>query len=123
MARGSSTKTWLVVIKNYEISGTNIIVAPGANISGATNLSEYFGTGAQISFEGTTYNLVMLGDTSKDGNISALDYVKVKNKIMGTTNMDAVTKKAADVNKDGKISATDYVKIRNHIMNASKITL
>ena len=126
MARGSSTKTWLVVIKNYEVVGTEVLVAPGANISnisGATNLSEYFGTGAQISFEGATYNLVILGDTSKDGNISALDYVKVKNKIMGTTNMDAVTEKAADVNRDGQISATDYVKIRNHIMNASKITL
>ena len=126
MARGSSTKTWLVLIKNYEISGTEIIVAPDANIStisGATNLSEYFGTGAQISLEGTTYNLVVLGDTSKDGNISALDYVKVKNKIMGTTTMDAVIEKAADVNRDGAISATDYVKIRNHIMNVTKITI
>ncbi len=120
------SKTYLVVIKEYEISGSNIIVAPGATIktiTGATNSSSTFATSSKIKLEGTTYNLVILGDTSKDGKISALDYVKVKNKIMGTTKMDAVTEKAADVNRDGKVSATDYVKIRNHIMNASKITI
>lgn len=130
MAREASdgSKTYLVVIeqKNHEISGTNMIVAPDTTIKdivGATNSSKVFGTGAQIKLDDKTYNLVMLGDTSKDGSVSALDYVKVKNKIMGTTTMDAATEKAADVNRDGKVSATDYVKIRNHIMNASKITL
>ncbi len=144
MARESEdgSKTYLVVIedkeedkeenidkeesKNYKIDGTSIIIAPTTalkEISGATNSSNVFGTGAKINLNKKTYNLVMLGDTSKDGSISALDYVKVKNKIMGTTKMDADTEKAADVNRDGKVSATDYVKIRNHIMNVSKITL
>ena len=124
------SKTYLVVIgendgKNYKVDGTNLIVAPGSSVKdipGATT-SDSFGTGAKIKLDDKTYNLVILGDTSKDGSISALDYVKVKNKIMGTTTMDAVVEKAADVNRDGKVSATDYVKIRNHIMNASKITL
>ena len=139
MAREASdgSKTYLVLIKdkenntgkeekNYKTEGTSMIIAPTTTIkelSGATNSSKVFGTGAQIKLGDKTYNLVMLGDTSKDGSISALDYVKVKNKIMGTTTMDAVTEKAADVNRDGKVSATDYVKIRNHIMNVSKITL
>ena len=146
MAREASdgSKTYLVLIKdkedntdkeenlgkeepkNYKTEGTNMMIAPTTTIkelAGATNSSKVFGTGAQIKLGDKTYNLVMLGDTSKDGNISALDYVKVKNKIMGTTTMDDVTEKAADVNRDGKVSATDYVKIRNHIMNVSKITL
>lgn len=139
MAREASdgSKTYLVVIKednnvdkeedkNYKTDGTSMIIAPATTIkeiTGATNSSKVFGTGAQIKLNNKTYNLVMLGDTSKDGSISALDYVKVKNKIMGTTTMDAITEKAADVNRDGKVSATDYVKIRNHIMNVSKITL
>lgn len=143
MAREASdgSKTYLVVIKNeedstdneevkedknYKIEDTTIIIAPGTtikDITSATNSSKVFGTGAEIKLKDKTYKLVMLGDTSKDGSVSALDYVKVKNKIMGTTTMDAVTEKAADVNRDGKVSATDYVKIRNHIMNASKITL
>lgn len=126
MARGSSTKTWLMVIKKYEVSETNIIVAPDATIStitGATNLSTFFGTGAQISFEGRTYTLVTLGDVNGDGKISPADYVRVKNKIMGTMQMDDITQKAADVNRDGKISPADYVQIKNHIMNTRRISI
>ncbi len=120
------SKTYLVLVKEYKISGSNIIVAPGATIktiSGAKNASSSFGTGAKITYEGKTYTLVMLGDVSGDGKISAMDYVKVKNKIMGSNNLNDIAEKAADANKDGKISATDYVKIKNQIMNASQITI
>ena len=120
------SKTYLVTIKQYEISGDNIIVAPGTVISaipGATNSSATFGTGAQINFDGKTYNLVVLGDVNGDGKISPADYVKVKNKIMNVTSMSKVSECAADANRDGKISPADYVKIKNQIMNASKITI
>lgn len=120
------SKTYLVVIKQYEIKDSNIIIAPGTNISvipGATNSSSIFGTGAKIDFEGKAYNLIMLGDVNGDGNITPSDYVKVKNKIMGSNNMDNIAEMAADANRDGKISPADYVKIKNQIMGASKITL
>ena len=120
------SKTYLVVIKQYEISGENIIVAPGTGITAipsATTASEVFGTGAQINFEGKTYNLVILGDVNGDGKISPADYVKVKNKIMNVTSMNEISECAADANRDGKISPADYVKIKNHIMNASKISI
>ena len=65
----------------------------------------------------------MLGDVNGDGNITPADYVKVKNKIMGVSALDAILEKSADVNKDGNITPADYVKIKNHIMNVSKITL
>lgn len=120
------SKTYLVVIKQYQIKDSNIIVAPDATIAtitGGTNTSSVFGTGAKITLEGKTYNLVMLGDVNGDGKISPADYVKVKNKITGASSMNAVTEKAADVNKDGKISPADYVKIKNQITGASKITI
>lgn len=120
------SKTYLVVIKQYDIKDTNIIIAPGTKISaipGATNSSSVFGTGAKIKFEGKTYDLVILGDVSGDGNISPADYVRVKNKIMGVTSMTGFTEKAADVNRDGKVSPADYVQIKNHIMNVKKINI
>lgn len=120
------SKTYLVVIKQYQIKDSNIIVAPDATIAtitGGTNTSSVFGTGAKITLEGKKYNLVMLGDVNGDGKISPADYVKVKNKITGASSMNAVTEKAADVNKDGKISPADYVKIKNQITGASKITI
>ena len=57
------------------------------------------------------------GDANGDGKISALDYVAVKNHIIGTkTITDNAKLKAADANGDGKISALDYVRIKNMIM-------
>ena len=57
-----------------------------------------------------------LGDVNNDGNITASDYVLIKNHIMGTTSLNDTAKSAADVNKDGSISASDYVLIKNYIM-------
>ena len=57
------------------------------------------------------------GDANGDGKVSALDYVAVKNHIMGTkTITDSAKLKAADANGDGKISALDYVRIKNMIL-------
>lgn len=120
------SKTYLVVIKQYEITENNIMVAPGAGIGsipGATNSSSTFGTGAQINFEGKTYTLIVLGDVNGDGKITPSDYVKIKNKIMNVTTMNEISESAADANRDGKITPADYVKIKNHIMNASKISI
>lgn len=61
---------------------------------------------------------IMLGDANGDGKISALDYITIKNHIMGTNIIQNENlKKAADYNNDGKISALDYVKIKNYIMS------
>ena len=65
-----------------------------------------------------TYTNVVRGDINGDSNISALDYVKVKNHIMGTNIINSFTELlAADANMDDIISALDYVRIKNIIMN------
>ena len=64
-----------------------------------------------------SYINIVRGDINGDAKISALDYVAVKNHIMGTNPItNDVYSKAADVNNDGKISALDYVSIKNTIM-------
>ena len=65
----------------------------------------------------TEWQVAVLGDVNGDGKISALDYVRVSNHIMGVRRIDgAVYLEAADVNGDGKISALDYVRINKRIM-------
>lgn len=123
-----------------EISGSNIIATPtvtasniktqypdavikradGTDISGTSDL---IGTGATITTGGKTYTVVKLGDTSGDGQITPSDYVKIKNKIMGSNNLDESQTKAADVNRDGSVSPADYVKVKNNIMGVSNINL
>ena len=67
------------------------------------------------------YTTSVLGDVNGDGNINALDYVKIKNHIMNTKKiLKDVFILSADYNNDGKISALDYVRIKNYIMNGGK---
>ena len=69
-----------------------------------------------------SYTIVIYGDVSGDGAISAVDYVLIKNNIMGKRNLGDAYKEAADVNRDGVISAVDYVKIKNSIMGKATIS-
>lgn len=88
------------------------------------------GTGQKISItitqendEMTTYTvmIVVKGDVNGDGKISALDYVKVRNKLDGKNYLNNYETQGADVNSDNKISALDYVKIRNQLDGKSTI--
>ena len=62
--------------------------------------------------------MVLKGDVNGDGGIAPIDYVKIKNHIMGDNSLDGkVYELAADYNDDDNISPLDYVKVKNHIMN------
>lgn len=71
--------------------------------------------------EDPDYSAYPLGDVSGDGKVNALDYIKIKNHIMGTKFMSEDELKRADVSGDHKISALDYIKIKNHIMGMKKL--
>lgn len=60
--------------------------------------------------------LVVRGDVSGDGEIDAMDYVKIRKYIMSQTELSGVYNKAADFNNDGEVDVMDYVKIRKFIM-------
>lgn len=82
------------------------------------------GTGDKINItSGTTETLTVLiyGDTDGDGEISAVDYVRIKNSIMGSINLDGMYKTSSDVNKDGNVDAVDYVNIKNYIMGNDNV--
>lgn len=67
---------------------------------------------------GTTYKK---GDVNGDGKISTMDYVRIKNHILGIETLSGDSAKAGDVNDDGKISAMDYVLVKNHILGIAEI--
>ena len=112
--------------EKYIIEETNVIISPDTLISDvpdAVLVGTVLGTGAKIKIKEIEYTVVMLGDTTGDGIITPLDYVKIKNNIMGTSTLSGEFKMAADAKKDGNITPLDYVKVKNHIMNMSKISL
>lgn len=69
-----------------------------------------------------TYNVVIYGDLSSDGKISAVDLLKVQKDILGTTKLKGAYAKAADINKDGKITAVDLLKVQKHILGDKLIS-
>jgi len=63
-----------------------------------------------------TYDLVLSGDVSGDGEITPLDYVKIKNHITGKNKLsDKPYQLAADISDDNEITPLDYVKVKNYI--------
>lgn len=93
--------------------------------SGSNKTTASMATGDKVTItsggKSKTYNVVVYGDLSGDGKISATDYVQLKNYIMGNKKLSGGYKESADVNKDGKITAVDYVKIKNYIMGKGSI--
>lgn len=61
------------------------------------------------------------GDVNGDEKISSMDYVLVKNHILGISLLSGESLTSADVNGDGKVSSMDYVLIKNHILGISTI--
>ena len=114
--------TSIEVIKNSLTNTGGIITITDAN--GNTKESGNIVTGDKVNITSgvtETLNVLIYGDINGDGNISAVDYVNVKNHIMGSNVLNDIYTKAADVNSDGNISAVDYVNIKNYIMGTDNV--
>ncbi len=98
------------------------LTAAGGSVSTS---STTVGTGTVLSITSgklqETLTILIYGDVDGDGSISAVDYVRVKNHIMGTSILSGANQLAADVNKDVSISAVDYVNIKNYIMGNANV--
>lgn len=91
------------------------------NESGTEITSGIVKTGYTVEVSGqpaSKMTIVVLGDVNKDGVISSLDYVRVKNIILKKFTPDTITSLAANANGDRKISSLDYVRIKNIILNS-----
>ena len=95
-------------------------VNSGTDSSGGSDNS---GSGGNNGSDGnggsSTYKL---GDVNNDGKISSMDYVLIKNHILGIKKLSGNAQSAADVNKDNKISSMDYVLVKNHILGIKEIS-
>lgn len=128
---------------NAKIDGSYIIVTPNTKLNEAAKTvkidkykilnsagkevanTEKAITGYKFTdtAKNVTYTVVVLGDVNGDGQVKSTDYMKIKNFIMGETQLNDMQKKAADVNRDGEAKSTDYMKIKNYIMNSTPITI
>lgn len=109
----------LTSLGSVEIKGSDGKIITSAKVSSGQVITVAVKTDVNV----ITYQMVVIlrGDINGDGKISAMDYVKIRNKLDGKKGLNAQETKAADVNKDGRVSAIDYVRIRNKL--DGKITI
>lgn len=69
-----------------------------------------------------SYNIVIYGDINGDGKVDLLDFVLIKNKILGIKELQGVYLMAADTNpKSQGIDLFDFVSIKNYIINGTPV--
>ena len=56
------------------------------------------------------------GDLNDDGELDALDYIKLKKAILGTIELTPEEEQRADVNGDGELDALDYIMLKKKVL-------
>ena len=79
------------------------------------------GTGMEviISFingDSISYTVVVSGDINGDGDVKASDLSRLKNSLIGRTELEGAYKEAADTNGDGNLKASDLSKLKRMIV-------
>ena len=121
IAPGTTAQTFLKNISAAQ--GTVSVLKP----SGKVNKGK-IATGNKVvvsDSEGNvvaSYNVVIYGDMNGDGNINALDMIKLNRHILGISKLSGEYLEAADVNrkKDG-INALDMIILNRHTLGLSKV--
>lgn len=94
-------------------------VYPSALTSGATYNVYMVGTGADEAYKQvasfTYYAPYLLGDVNSDGEVQAVDALRVLRFLADQVELSSTEKLAADVNHDTKIEAVDALRILRYI--------
>ena len=107
-------------IKNKTVSEEVTIKNAKGNILGET---EKLTTGCKISFKtGESYEVVIYGDLTGDGNINGADLLKMRQYLLGQTTLEGAYLEAAHVyTLSGKVNGADLLKLRQHLLGKNMI--
>ena len=77
-----------------------------------------------LNDETKSYEVIIYGDVSGDGEITVLDLLRVQKHILGSAVLDKgdTYYKAADVSGDGEITVLDLLRVQKHILGSSRIS-
>lgn len=110
------TKKFAVANGSVKITNLNGTAETG-NVGTGDQVRVYDSTGAHKF----TYNVVIYGDTNGDGNINALDLLRVQKDILSLSKLSGFYSNAADTNKDGKVTALDLLQVQKHLLRMKSI--
>ncbi|MBE6154855.1 MAG: hypothetical protein E7163_04720 [Firmicutes bacterium] len=105
------------------VSGNSSVIIKNSKDEEVSNDTK-IGTGYKITIKGSTeetFEVVIYGDVSGDGNIGPLDLLLVRRELLKTENLSGSYELAADPNKDNNITALDLLLVQRHILKAESI--
>lgn len=121
--KGYNFGTTVSNVKTKVNGRANVVIT---NSSGTVmNDTEKIGTGSKLTIsDGTStysYTVVIKGDITGDGEINSADLLKVRQYLIGTTNLSDSFKDSADINKDGKVNSADLLMVRKQLLGTYNI--
>lgn len=114
------------IFGSYRLSESELIIAPGTSITdveGAICNSEKIATGVEVTLNGNTYSLAIIGDTNGDGTINSADLLKVVKHLNETSILEGAYLRAIDCNNDGNINSADLLKMVKYLNETGQITI
>jgi len=109
---------------SVENGNIKVVTANGTEKSGTNSV----GTGDQIRVYDNsgvhkyTYNVTIYGDTNGDGQVTAMDLLRVQKDILSINKLSGFYSKAADTNKDGNVNGLDLLQVKKHILQMKAIS-
>lgn len=101
------------------LATNNLAVIQISSNNGTTKTTGALGTGDKVTItsngETKTYEIVIYGDISGDGQITLVDIVFLQKHLWNSSNLSGARLKAADANKDGVVKLNDIVMIQKHL--------
>lgn len=97
------------------------LVTSGTSIGGNTSGGNSSGGDSSGTTQTPSTSVAVKGDVNGDSKVTSVDYLMIKDSIMGKTTLNATQKGAADVNGDSKVSSPDYLMIKDYIMGKIKL--
>lgn len=91
------------------------------NVVTSGNLATGYQVTLTVGSEIKTFEVIIYGDNSGDGEITILDLLRVQKNLLKANNLTAGQIKASDVNKDGVVDILDLLLVQKHILGSKHI--
>ena len=123
ISKGTTSNDLITNIKRNSPSA-NVLITTSTGT--ALQSTDVLATGQVLNIrtaanEDKTFTLVVIGDTSGDGNVTILDLLQVQKHILNSKALTNAYFQAGDTSGDGKITILDLLQIQKHLVEGKKL--
>ena len=79
------------------------------------------GTGTQVSYDGSTWTAVLIGDLNGDANVTGSDYLLAKRSILDLAELSDAQTEAFKLGGTSEPTPTNYLKLKRHVLKLSDL--